>query len=330
MSMPRLPRLTAALLVVALLAAIAGATYALFFNPEMAFWKAAAERKLAWVEAMRRKHGHVIGVIGGSTTTFGIDAEMLHRDFGLPVANLGLHAGMGAEVCTGFGFAALQRGDTLIVSLEPSMLVEESRPTPLGTRLAWVLGRPELLAWDHPPSLRSRLSEATQMQPGGYHVVTMLGKIALGQPLYRYSMEGARPGGLQVTGERRPFTNSMDLTVDPRPPTLSKSGRSLLERIKNEAARRGMLVAYVMPWAFWPADSADRRRAANSKLLDQIAEILPVWREPKMGVHDVLPDFADSVQHLTAKAAEKRSRVLAETLRSEAATLPSSAEIPLP
>ncbi len=39
---------------------------------------------------------------------------------------------------------------------------------------------------------------------GGYYVMTMLGKLVLNQPLYRYSIKDYRPGGLQTTSERRP------------------------------------------------------------------------------------------------------------------------------
>ena len=315
MSRPTLPRLSLMLLTVALLAGVCGATYVLRFNPEMDFWRQAAKRKLAWADQMRRTHGNVIGVVGGSTTTFGIDAGLLERDDALPVANLGLHAGMGPDVCVGFGFAALQRGDILILSLEPSMLTEELHTTPLGSRLAWMLGKPELLAWDSPPSWLTWLCLLTQLQPGGYHVVTMLGKLALQEELYRYNIEEARPGGLQVTKERRPFIASMNIAAGPGQGTLSKSGRAMLERIRNEAARRGIRVAYVIPWAYWPEESAVARRAANDDFLHQIQEILPVLREPNLGVHSVLADFADSGQHLTAEAAAARSRVLAKALR---------------
>jgi hypothetical protein len=79
-----MPRLTLTLLAIALLAAIAGATYVLRFNPEMDFWRQAAERKLAWADQMRRTHGRVIGVVGGSTTTFGVDAGLMEKEAGLP------------------------------------------------------------------------------------------------------------------------------------------------------------------------------------------------------------------------------------------------------
>lgn len=245
-----MPRLTLLLLAVALLAVAVGATYVLHFNPEMDFWKQAAERKLAWIDQMRREHGRVIGVVGGSTTTFGIDAASIEEETGLPVANLGLHAGMGPDVCAGFGFAALEKGDTLIISLEPSMLVEDSEPQPLGARFAVALGRPELREWGRPPSAASKLAMAAQLQPGGYHVVTMLGKLALGKPLYRYSIEDARAGGLQVTAERRKFTDAMDFSAALGRPEVSPSGRELLNRIKREADRRGIRVAYLLPWAY--------------------------------------------------------------------------------
>ena len=72
-----MPRLTLTLLLIATVTSVAGATYAMWLNPEMHFWKVVAERKLSWVEQMRAKHGHVIGVVGGSTTTFAIDAGMI-------------------------------------------------------------------------------------------------------------------------------------------------------------------------------------------------------------------------------------------------------------
>jgi hypothetical protein len=312
-----MPRLTILLLTSALVAVVVGASYTLYFNPETEFWKQTAIRKLAWVREMRAKHGYVIGVIGGSTTTFGIDAETIERAHHLPVANLGLHAGMGPDACVGFGLAALEQGDTLIVSFEPSMLTEEeSEPTGLGVRLAWVLGKPELLDWGQASGNSWHRANPTKFQPGGYHVVTMLGKILLNQPLYRYEIKDSRPGGLQVTSERRPFTSSMKLSADSQQTTLSSSGRELLKAIRDEATRRGLRVAYLLPWAYWPENTADQRRAANDALLQQISEFMPVLSESNLGVHSAAQDFADSGQHLTAEAAAERSRIFCKTLQS--------------
>lgn len=311
-----MPRLTLLLLCTGLLAALAGAIYALRFNPETAFWKEAAERKLAWVHDMRCKHGYVIGVVGGSTTTFGIDAQSLERDRNLPVANLGLHAGMGPDVCAGFGFAALQKGDTLIVSIEPSMLCEEdSDPTGLGVLMAWALREPALVNWSRPLDGWRHVANPAKLQPGGYHVVTMLGKLALKQPLYRYTIDDARSGGLQVTSERR-----ASVLMAPAPDAigemkLSKSGHALLAKIRDQTTLSGVRVAYVLPWAYAPDDEAGNLRLANKQLLDEIAAYFPVILEPQLGVWTEPGDFADSRQHLTEEAALNRSKHLGPALR---------------
>ena len=311
----KIPRLTLKLLLVALVTSVAGATYAMWRNPEMHFWKTVAERKLSWVEQMRAKHGYVVGVVGGSTTTFAIDAAMIEREYGLPVANLGLHAGVGAEACAGFGLAALQRGDTLIVSIEPGLLTgEDVGATSLATRLAYSLGKPEMLHWQKGESFSSHAADLTKFQPGGGHVITMLGKLALGLPLYRYSTENSLPGGLQVTDERRNFNIASATTTEDASISLSPEGAALLANIRREAERRGIRVFYVLPWAYAPEESAEIQRQANSYLLDQVAAIMQVIREPAMGVHTERQHFADSGQHLTIAGAIKRSHFFEKAL----------------
>lgn len=64
---------------VAILTSILGLSYTFWINPEIQFWKGAAQKKLAWCAKMRAKHGYVIGVVGGSSTTFGIDAAWIEK-----------------------------------------------------------------------------------------------------------------------------------------------------------------------------------------------------------------------------------------------------------
>jgi hypothetical protein len=318
----RFPRLTLILLISALGAWCAGALYTWFADPEMKFWVAAARQKLDWVEEVRAKHGYVIGVVGGSTTTFGIDAEYIEKEHGLPVANLGLHIGMGPEACIGFGFSALSKGDTLVLSLEPAAFTEDyPEESKLGSKLALLLGRPEVVAWDN-RSVRAWLMKSLfTIPPGGYHVMTMLGKVALGMPPYRYIVESLRPGGLQVTTERRDFTKNMDFALPEEVPPLSERSKQLLGNAQSVADERGINLIYILPWSYWPRETANERRTANTVLLDAIGRNVRVLREPPMGVHSELNDFADSGQHLTAEAAAARSSVLAETLKADRESL---------
>jgi hypothetical protein len=310
----RAPWLALLLVCCAVLAWLLGAAYTWFLDPEMKFWTAAAKQKLDWVEKMRAEHGYVIGVVGGSTTTFGIDAEYIEREYALPVANLGLHFGMG-PACVGFGLSALGRGDVLVLSLEPAMLVAENpNATPLGSKLSMLLGRPEMNGWLEENSVLSAIQSLGNLQPGGYHVATMIGKLALGQPLYRYTIEKMQPGGLQATDERQFIAGGMELSAKEEKTKLSPGGAAFLNHANMEAEKRGIKVLYLLPWSYCAPEMAEPRRKANEIFLAQISERVPVLREPSLGVHDRIEDFSDSSQHLTAEAARSRSRFLAETL----------------
>ena len=314
----KFPRLALLLLVTALAAWLAGALYTWFVDPEMKFWTAAARQKLSWVEKMREKHGYVIGVVGGSTTTFGIDAEHIERQHGLPVANLGLHVGMGPEACIGFGLSTLGRGDTLVLSLEPAAFTADYREeSKLGSKLALLLGRPDIVAWDNQSMGVEVTGRLLALQPGGYHAMTMLGKLALGMPLYRYSIENLRAGGLQVTAERRDFAAEMDFLPTEQAPVISERIIQLLGHAQSVAKERGINLVYILPWSYWPEEAANRQRTANAALLEAIGQHIRVVPETSMGVHSELSDFADSGQHLTAEAAAARSSVLAETLKAD-------------
>lgn len=312
------PRLALLLVFIAISAWMIGAFYTWLFDPEMKFWTQAAKEKLAWVEEVRAKHGYVIGVVGGSTTTFGIDAEYIEREHILPVANLGLHVGMGPEALVGFGLSSLRKGDTLVLSLEPSILTEEYPETSkLGSKLSLILGRPEMLEWEQEVQALPTLKALAALPPGGYHVMTILGKIAMRLPLYRYSIENLKPGGLQVTEERRDFAATMDFSSPEKVPSLSEHGVQLLRNAQSAADEKGINLIYVFPWSYWPGENANEQRTANAVLLDTIGRNVRVLREPPMGVHSELNDFADSGQHLTAEAAAARSSVLAETLKND-------------
>jgi hypothetical protein len=309
------PRLALLLIFIAISAWMIGALYTWFFDPEMKFWTQAAKQKLAWVEAVRAKHGYVIGVVGGSTTTFGIDAEHIEREHGLPVANLGLHVGMGPETLVGFGLSSLRKGDTLVLSLEPSILTEEYPETSkLGSKLSLILGRPEMLEWDQEVQALPIIKALAALPPGGYHVMTMLGKLGLGHPLYRYHISDSRPGGLQVTSERRPSALNQ-LTHESENWQLSDRGRALLARIRDEAGARGIRVAYLLPWAYVAQPEAEDARERNKQLLATISEYLPVIEESDFGARTNPKEFADSRQHLTQDAARTRSMGLALLFR---------------
>jgi hypothetical protein len=308
------PRLALLLLTVGLLTLLAGASYSLWVNPEVHFWRESAKKKLEWADQMRSEYGYVIGVVGGSSTAFGIDAAWIEEHHGLPVANLGLHAGAGPEACVGFGLAALQPGDTLVASIEPGLLAANANfQTNLGTQLAWTLDLPEMDLWRRGHSPTEKLLRLSRLQPGGYNLATMLGKLIFQMPLYRYQLKDSLPGGLLVTEERRLFPIDSNFSV-PKEIQPSEEGIAFLKDLSRAAKARGINLFYLLPWSYTPAENARQARMANAGFLAHVEKTIPILEEPELGVDTNRNEFADTPQHLTREGASRRSKALAKKL----------------
>ncbi len=80
--------------------------------------------------------------VGGSNLALGLDSPTIERATGLPVVNLGLHAGLGLEFMLCEATGALKPGDTAVLSLEWEHFAFDSTSDVLPMALAF---RPRLL-----------------------------------------------------------------------------------------------------------------------------------------------------------------------------------------
>ncbi len=318
----KVPTLTMALAFVAMVGFAVGITYTLKFNPEVIFWKEISKRKLAYAESLHQQQGRIIGFAGGSSTAFGINTEMLTNEYGLPSVNLALHAGCGLEMLAGFSFSALRDGDTLIICFEPGLLKKSDiSASALGRQVAFAIGRPEVVVVNDFKA-RDRVRNWGALRPGGYHAMTMFGKIVMGMPLYRYNLNDYREGGMLVTSERRPMPRSIkrpDLgeSVDAELVNTVPSDESIrfLELLRDEAENRGVKVFYLMPWAYVSDNQAAEERIYNMQFLRVIEKILPVIHEEELGVYSNAEHFADTALHLTEAGSNLRTEILAKSLK---------------
>ncbi len=286
--------------------------YTLHLNPEVRFWLAVAEEQQAWLDAVRQEHGAVVAFAGGSTTAFAIDAQRLTEEHGIPAVNLAMHAGKGADLLVGYALTSLEPGDTLILAMEPALLGSRVDALPLGKQFAAARNQQEALTWGgRRASIIFPLNMLYALRPGGYHLITMIGKWILREPAYRYTVDDVRPGGMLVTAERRDFPVGPEVMEEASLPALSPYGRDLLRRLRNAATERGIEVVYLLPWAYVPPASAATMREAGERYVDAMEAWIPVLRESAFGVHDVRADFSDTRQHLTEDAAQTRTDAFA-------------------
>ncbi|MGI6495202.1 MAG: hypothetical protein ACOX5G_03790 [Kiritimatiellia bacterium] len=90
-----------------------------------------------------------IVLVGGSNLSYGLDSHLLHVEFGLPVANMGLHAGLGLRYMLQEVQPHIMPGDLIVVVPEYQQFVKNS-----------FYGNKELLGvvFDVMPSRRKLLS----------------------------------------------------------------------------------------------------------------------------------------------------------------------------
>jgi len=86
-----------------------------------------------------------IVVVGGSSVAFAIDSAKIEARFGMPVVNLGLHAGLGQAFHTDMLRESVRQGDIIIIAPEnygnPDTLVKD-------TSLAWSVVESDTRLWN--------------------------------------------------------------------------------------------------------------------------------------------------------------------------------------
>ena len=310
----RLPRVAAMLLTVAFLTWAAGAAYTLSVNPEIAFFKQIAGVKQRWAQKMTDEHGNKTVFFGGSSCTFSIMPERLLKQHAIPAANLGLGAGMGLRVLTRSALEQARPGDTLIMAMEPEVLLNPLEDTMLGIQISYALHRPQWLAEGTSVAATGPVSwirTALMLRPGGYHVFTLLGKLLTGKPLYRYQVNE-----VDVTGwEHSPLHREPHPSVG-SPGPLPEDVRQFLISLKEWCAQHQMRVAYSLPWTYTDETHLKELQENNRRLLEQISSIIPVLQDQRLGVDTVREHFADTVWHLNRDAAETRTDIVAKAVRS--------------
>lgn len=295
------------LLAVAVATWAAGSLYTLRINPEVAFYRHGYSLKLRWAEHLSQNYSNKMVVFGGSSCATSVEPRRLLDRHGIAMVNAGFAAGMGAKFLTLQAFSLLHKGDTLIVALEPDLLSGDVEFEPFGVQFALATGQSELLR--NPVQINWPAALA-DLRPGGYHVFTLIGKILLRQPLYRYSNSDFEPIGWQKVEIRRDLGAPSISHV-----RLSPAGKEWLRMIREECTRRGVRVACAMPWHFSTSDNLLATQRANLRFLREVADVLPVLREPSLGAHSVREHFADTNLHPTAEGAALRTDELATALK---------------
>jgi hypothetical protein len=301
--------LTWRLLTFAVVGWLGCAAYSICLDPSTRLWFRAARIKQAWAEKMAREHKSKVLVYGGSSCAFSINGERMLGEQGLPVVNMGLGAGFGARFLTRWAISEVRPGDTLVVAIEPGLLGGELADTTGAVHLSYALRQPGLLRNLDGSSPLSLASQLLMLRPGGSQMILLAAKIAGGRPLFRYRTEDINPSGWIQTAVRVPVDS-------PGPAaSLSAQGRRLLKDLAGWCSQRDVRLAYSIPWEFAKPEDRVSFQKQNAAFLLEVAELMPVLKDPALGVCTNREYYADTGWHLTEPASNLRSDSLGRQIK---------------
>ena len=76
-----------------------------------------------------------------------------------------------------------------------------------------------------------------------------------------------------------------------------------------------MRVAYSLPWGYTPSNQIEQFRKYNAAFLEQIAEFIPVIKDPWLGADADAGHFADSSWHLNEEGSRLRTEELGRAVQ---------------
>ena len=149
------------------------------------------------------------------------------------------------------------------------------------------------------------------LRPGGYHACTLLGKLLLRRPMFRYATTDLHPSGWVETRA----TGVIDGAAGGAAP-LSPEGQRLLRSLAEWGRTNRVRVCHALPVAYCRAGMLDSVQRSNARFLLEVSQFLPVLEDRRLGVNTNASLFADTGWHFTAAGIAQRSDELAEPLRA--------------
>ena len=237
--------------------------------------------------------------------------SVFKNEFGIPLVNAGIHAGLGADILAEVAFREIRAGDTVVVAVEPYFLAceKEVPPTSGGIDFClWLDGlsfRRNTFFSLSPFHIVGYLRGNTR-----YNLVMIMKRLRNMKP-YRYvASENLHEDGWMEVSERRsiPF----DSTDRPVPPLhLGAAGKAFLLRVKKVCEHRGCRVFYAIPPRL---EGNTNARSRYASLVRDILPIMPVVKDPLLGVNPNPDEFADTDHHPSRIGALRASRSLGTAL----------------
>lgn len=284
-------------------------------DPQLAFFRRAAQVSDAWETQMRGSEGHPCYIFaGGSDVRMSIDPAVLWEEYGVRSVNAGNNANMGMHCNASLALAHARPGDTVVLCLY-SNLMPGYDLLPCGLkftfeRRGWDMFRDGLI----PLNLRTA-ADLFQGEAGAWCVY--FSKLAFRpDQMFQYD-KGAR---LHPSGWVEVLTRKMGYAYPPRyacPANLTPFAtpndelKEYIAKVKKAAGKKGAKLAVYLPRHL---ESTSLRAVGAMYALSYTRLGIPVIKDETFGIEPSNFYFADTNLHLTGEGTKLNSRILGKAL----------------
>jgi len=286
-----------------------GAWFNLFWFQDPAWVTSIYQQKIARAEQVKAPRR--ILLVGGSSTHFGLSAEELQEKLGIPVLNLGLHAGLGLDAIDKLVQDEIRPDDIVILFPEHDLLAmkENEELNILPTLVAFRSGHFSIIKDDQegPEQLVNRLLLVGS--PQFFDVVNAVKSALVGgkKPNWYNFNVGANGDSLDSLGGGKPPFHPIEVS-------LSNDALDRIRQFRSQVQQRHASLIIGIPWKL--AMTSPQTQHDLQQVIQSLSQVAPVLYDPKsLNLKQDVSLFGDTSFHLTPKGRAMRTSELARQLQ---------------
>ena len=305
-------------IVVASLTWLTGYTFNRYYEPEVQWIKSMYEEKverLDSTEAPKR-----LLVIGGSGTHFGVDTMQIERELGVPVFNLGLHAGLGLNAIIATFSDEIRSGDIVLFTSEYHLMTNDGTGY-YSSSFGAAMNRPGIGGIGSQQIAREIMLMGV---PGSDRIVQLIKRLqrslssndAANASTNNTRFHSYNSNNVDERGNPRLLPSGNPVATSEIKNNISEQSLLQLKRLRNKVEEAEATLVLGLPWLLVKSDEKYlQNRETVQKIANALAEIAPVVCNRELNLKTNSKLFGDTNYHLSSKGRELRSSELALQLR---------------
>ncbi|WP_049557456.1 hypothetical protein [Limnoraphis robusta] len=291
----------------------AGYIHNRYLDPEVNWIKTIYEEKIE--RSSQIKGSKRILIVGGSGTHFGIDALQIEQQVGIPVVNMGLHAGLGLNTILASVASEIRPGDIVLLIPEYGLLADDGTGY-FSSMFGAAVSQPGLGGF----GVEQRAKEVMLMGvPGSDRIVQSIKRLQ--ENLFAHFSENTsstKPDGQYQTNlDQRGspmILPSGSSTPDSLKVEISEHSLKRLNVFHQDVEQAGGILVFGLPWILSKND--DQSVEAAQTVISALNEIAPVIYDQDLNLKSDPSLFGDTIYHLSPTGRKIRSSEIVNQLQS--------------